>query len=180
MKFGSAGAVRCGTVRTSVVAVLRADAALRCLRRAWVNPPLTHALAETAPRWAEAIAPAAEVVAGQLARSERSRLKQLSTPRTGSDRSARYERTQRLVAAPATRPARPLADGQEGPRDLTEAQARHTAETRRQSQPRGQQGRTRLGHRDCQCQRKAPCARAVRGARCRWLQGCQRLVRRGR
>ena len=72
-----------------------------------VNPPLSHELAETAPRWADAMGPAVEAVAEQLARSEGSRIKQLSTPLTGSNRSARYQRSRRRVTAPAARPARP-------------------------------------------------------------------------
>jgi CRISPR-associated protein Cas1 len=72
-----------------------------------VNPPLSHELAETAPRWAEAIAPVAEAVAHELARSEGSRIKQLSTPLTGSNRSARYVRTRRRVTAQAAKAARP-------------------------------------------------------------------------
>ena len=72
-----------------------------------VNQPLSHELAETAPRWAEAIAPAVEAAAEQLARSEGSQIKQLSTPLTGTNRSARYQRTRPRVAVRAARPARP-------------------------------------------------------------------------
>jgi hypothetical protein len=55
-----------------------------------VNPPLNQELAETAPRWAEAVAPAAEAVAQLLASSEGSRIREVSTPLTGRNRSARY------------------------------------------------------------------------------------------
>jgi CRISPR-associated endonuclease Cas1 len=72
-----------------------------------VNPPLSHELAETAPHWAEAIAPAVEAVAEHLARSEGSRITQLSTPLTGRNRSARYVRSRRRVSAPAAKSARP-------------------------------------------------------------------------
>ena len=72
-----------------------------------INPPLSHELAETAPRWAEAIAPAVEAVAEQLAKSEGSRIKRLSTPLTGSNRSARYQRDRLRVASSATKAARP-------------------------------------------------------------------------
>jgi CRISPR-associated protein Cas1 len=67
-----------------------------------VNPPLSHELAETALRWAEVIAPAAEAVAEQLARSEESRIKRLSTPLTGSNRSARYQESRRRTAKSAS------------------------------------------------------------------------------
>jgi hypothetical protein len=66
-----------------------------------VNPPLSHELAETAPRWAEAVAPAAEAVATLLASSEGSRIKEVSTPLTGRNRLARYEGKRRPAA---TRP----------------------------------------------------------------------------
>ena len=56
-----------------------------------VNPPLSHALAETAPRWAEAIAPATEAITHLLASGQGSRIKRVSTPLTGANRSARYE-----------------------------------------------------------------------------------------
>ena len=48
-----------------------------------------------------------EAVAHQLTRSKGSRIKRVSTPLTGSNRSARYERDRRRVTAPATKPARP-------------------------------------------------------------------------
>lgn len=72
-----------------------------------VNPPLSHELAETAPRWAEAVAPAAEAVATLLASSEGSRIKEVSTPLTGRNRLARYEGKRRRGTAPGTKPARP-------------------------------------------------------------------------
>jgi CRISPR-associated endonuclease Cas1 len=71
-----------------------------------VNPPLSHELAETAPKWAAEIAPTVEAVAGQLAGSEGSRIKQLSTPLTGSNRSARHQKSRRRAtkASPKPRP----------------------------------------------------------------------------
>jgi hypothetical protein len=73
-----------------------------------VNPPLSHEFAETAPRWAEAVAPVAEAVALELSRSEDSRIKRLSTPLTGSNRSARYatsrRRTPKSVSASKPQP----------------------------------------------------------------------------
>jgi len=74
-----------------------------------VNPPLSHELAETAPVWAAAIAPVAEAVAHELARSNGSRIKQLSTPLTGTKRLARYGMPRRRSApAAAARKARPV------------------------------------------------------------------------
>jgi CRISPR associated protein Cas1 len=72
-----------------------------------VNPPLSHELAETAPRWADGVAPAAEAVAQLLARSEGSRVKEISTPLTGRNRSARYEGKRRTVATRPKSLARP-------------------------------------------------------------------------
>ena len=66
-----------------------------------VNPPLSHVLAETAQRWAEAIGPVAEAVAHELARSDGSRIKRVATPLTGSNRSARYQRSRRRRATSA-------------------------------------------------------------------------------
>jgi len=48
-------------------------------------PPLSHELAETAPRWAEAIAPAAETGAQLLASIECSRVKRSTRSRAGTD-----------------------------------------------------------------------------------------------
>lgn len=67
-----------------------------------VNPPLSHELAETAPRWSEVIAPVAEAVAHELARSEGSWIKRVSTPLTGSNRSARYQGPRRRTAKSAS------------------------------------------------------------------------------
>jgi hypothetical protein len=72
-----------------------------------VNPPLSHELAETAPRWAEAIAPAAEAVVQLLASTKGSGIKKLSTPLSGRNRSARYERERRSPAKRPKPPARP-------------------------------------------------------------------------
>jgi CRISPR-associated endonuclease Cas1 len=73
-----------------------------------VNPPLSHELGETAPQWAEAIAPVAEAVARKLARGNGSRIRHVSTRLTGSNRSARYQKTRRRTAkatsAPQPRP----------------------------------------------------------------------------
>ncbi|HEU5215282.1 MAG TPA: CRISPR-associated endonuclease Cas1 [Gaiellaceae bacterium] len=76
-----------------------------------VNPPLSHELAETAPRWAEAIAPVAEAVAHELARTKGSRIKKVSTPLTGSNRSARYPHSRRRTSKSASAPKqRPMPD----------------------------------------------------------------------
>jgi CRISPR-associated endonuclease Cas1 len=73
-----------------------------------VNPSLSHELAETAPRWAEAIAPAAEAVAQLFASGVGSRIRQLSTTLTGSKRSARYAGKHRqTVASRSKSPTRP-------------------------------------------------------------------------
>ena len=60
-----------------------------------INPPLSQELAETAPRWAEAIAPAAEAVAQLLASTEGSRVKRVSTPLPGRNKLARYGKSRR-------------------------------------------------------------------------------------
>jgi hypothetical protein len=73
-----------------------------------LNPPLSHELAATAPRWAEAVAPAAEAVAKLLARSLGSRIKEVSTPLTGRKRSARYDGKRRTVATRPKTTARPV------------------------------------------------------------------------
>lgn len=73
-----------------------------------INPPLSHVLVETAPRWAEAVALAAEAVTQLLASSEGSRIKAVSTPLTGSNRSARHDGKRRTAATrpkPSARPA---------------------------------------------------------------------------
>jgi CRISPR-associated protein Cas1 len=65
-----------------------------------INPPLSHELAETAPHWAAAIAPAAEAVAKLLAtESHGSRVAKVATPLTGRNRLARYDREPRLPHA---------------------------------------------------------------------------------
>jgi hypothetical protein len=71
-----------------------------------VNPPLSHELAETAPRWAEAIAQAAEAVAQLLASSDGSPIKQASTPLTGRNRSGRYGGKLRTTATQSKTPPR--------------------------------------------------------------------------
>jgi CRISPR-associated protein Cas1 len=73
-----------------------------------INPPLSHELAETPPLWAGAIAPAAEAVAQLLVSSDGSRIKQLSTPLTGSKRSARYARKRPTGAIGPKTPPRPM------------------------------------------------------------------------
>jgi hypothetical protein len=70
---------------------------------------LSHELAETAPRWADAVGPAAEAVAQLLASSEGSRIKKVSTPLTGRNRSARYEGKRRTVVTRPKPPARPAS-----------------------------------------------------------------------
>jgi len=72
-----------------------------------VNASVGHELAETAPRWAETIAPAAEGIVQLLARSEGSRVKHVSTPLTGRNRSARYGGRRRNLAKRPKSPARP-------------------------------------------------------------------------
>ena len=84
-----------------------------------VNRPLSHELAETTPRWAEAVAPAAEAVAQLLARSEGSRIKQVSTPLTGRNRSARYRRQTPHGRGRARSPACKRCDGPVPRRDRT-------------------------------------------------------------
>jgi CRISPR associated protein Cas1 len=70
-----------------------------------VNPPLSHELAETAPSWADAVAPAAEAVATLLASSEGSRITAVSAPLTGRKRAARYDGKRRTTATePKTSP----------------------------------------------------------------------------
>jgi CRISPR-associated endonuclease Cas1 len=61
-----------------------------------ISLPLSHELAETAPHWAAAIAPAAEAAARLLAHSEASRVAKVSTPLTGRNRLARYGSEPRL------------------------------------------------------------------------------------
>jgi CRISPR-associated endonuclease Cas1 len=72
-----------------------------------INPPLSHELAETAPRSAEAVAPAAEAVAQLLASAEGSRIKRASTPLTGRNRSARYEGKRQSATIHPTTPTPP-------------------------------------------------------------------------
>lgn len=67
-----------------------------------VNPPLSHELAETAPRWGQAIAPVVEAVAHDLARSSGSRIKRTSTPLTGDNRSARHQNRKRRATRSST------------------------------------------------------------------------------
>ena len=65
-----------------------------------ITLPLSDELAATAPRWADAIAPAAEATVHQLASSDSS-IKNLATPLTGRNRSARYHRPRAAIAPPA-------------------------------------------------------------------------------
>ncbi len=53
-----------------------------------VLPPLTHALAETAPLWAKRVAPVAERVARMLLTTPGARISRIPTPLTQSNRSA--------------------------------------------------------------------------------------------
>jgi len=53
-----------------------------------VLPPLTHALAETTPLWAERVAPVAERVVQMLLSAPGSRISRIPTPLTQSNRSA--------------------------------------------------------------------------------------------
>lgn len=53
-----------------------------------VLPPLTHALAETAPLWAKRVAPVAERVVRMLLTAPGSRISRIPTPLTQSNRSA--------------------------------------------------------------------------------------------
>jgi hypothetical protein len=74
-----------------------------------INPPLSHELAETAPRWATAIAPTVEGVAEQLAQSAGSRIKQLATPLTGTNRAARFAKPRHSRStATKSRTAKPM------------------------------------------------------------------------
>lgn len=52
-----------------------------------VLPPLTHALAETVPLWAERVAPVVERVARMLANAPGSRIRRITTPLTQNNRS---------------------------------------------------------------------------------------------
>lgn len=52
-----------------------------------INPPLSHELGETSPHWGRRIAPIVEAVAAQLAAAPGSRVDNLTTPLTGSNRS---------------------------------------------------------------------------------------------
>lgn len=60
-----------------------------------VLPPLTHFLAETTPRWAQAVAPAVERVAQALTAKERERRSPISTPLTQNNRSAGRDRVRK-------------------------------------------------------------------------------------
>jgi hypothetical protein len=61
-------------------------------------PPTTRLLAETAPTWAQLVAPVAEQVAQALADAAGSRVKELATPLTNRKRGARQ--TRRRASAP--------------------------------------------------------------------------------
>jgi CRISPR-associated endonuclease Cas1 len=60
-----------------------------------ILPPLSHALAETAPSWARVIAPFAEMIAKLLGGGSASRIGRLPTPLTQDNRSAGREGTRR-------------------------------------------------------------------------------------
>lgn len=70
-----------------------------------INPPLAHQLAETAPTWAKRIAPTAEHVAKQLARTPGIRTTRVATPLTQTNRSSGRSNSRR--ADPAERASRP-------------------------------------------------------------------------
>ena len=65
-----------------------------------INLTLSQELADTAPRWAAAIAPAAEATVYQLASVKNSRINAVSTPLTGRNRSARHGREPRAAVVP--------------------------------------------------------------------------------
>jgi CRISPR-associated endonuclease Cas1 len=67
-------------------------------------PPATRLLAETAPRWAQLVGPAAEQLAQALAEPPGSRVRELSTPLTNSKRRARQVRSRRPAPAPKGSP----------------------------------------------------------------------------
>ncbi len=71
-------------------------------------PPTTRLLAETAPRWAQLVAPVAEQVTQALADVPGSRIQKLSTPLTNSKRRARQIRHRAPEPAPQRIP-RPAA-----------------------------------------------------------------------
>ncbi|MGH8945024.1 MAG: CRISPR-associated endonuclease Cas1, partial [Acidimicrobiia bacterium] len=56
-----------------------------------VRPPLSHQLAETLPRWAQAVAPVAERVAQMLAQAPGSRVVRVATPLTQETRRTAQE-----------------------------------------------------------------------------------------
>jgi CRISPR-associated endonuclease Cas1 len=66
-----------------------------------INSPLSHQLAETSPHWGRLIASVVERVAKQLAGAPGSRIDTLTTPLTGTNRSAVRKR-KRAVAGPKT------------------------------------------------------------------------------
>jgi len=71
-----------------------------------VLAPLSHELIKTAPHWASTIAPIVEGIASQLSDSPGSRIDQLSTPLTGTNRAAGRTRKPRRHSrvAKATQP----------------------------------------------------------------------------
>jgi CRISPR-associated endonuclease Cas1 len=71
-------------------------------------PPTTRLLAETAPTWAQLVAPVAEQVAKALADAQGSRIQKRSTPLTNSKRRARQVRHRAPEPAP---PKIPKATG---------------------------------------------------------------------
>ena len=72
-----------------------------------VLPPVTKVLAETAPTWAQLVAPVAESVTHALAEAPSSRIEKPSTPLTNRKRSStRTRRSSPAPAAPKAPPAR--------------------------------------------------------------------------
>jgi CRISPR-associated endonuclease Cas1 len=69
-----------------------------------VNPPLSHQLAETSPHWGRLVAPIVERVARQLAAAPGSRIDTLTTPLTGTNRSATRNRKRQTVTPRTPKP----------------------------------------------------------------------------
>jgi hypothetical protein len=79
-----------------------------------VNPPLSHQLAETGPHWGRLIAPVVERAAKQFAASPDSRIDTLTTPLTGTNRSATRNR-KRATGTPRTPKPKDACRGCGGP-----------------------------------------------------------------
>jgi CRISPR-associated endonuclease Cas1 len=79
-----------------------------------VNPPLSHQLAETAPHWGRLIAPVVERAAKRFAAAPGSRIESLTTPLTGTNRSAARDR-KRITVSPRTPKPKETCRGCGGP-----------------------------------------------------------------